>query len=82
VTVPRAWRRLLVSLVAAGVAIAVAGMVAGPIGYAAAAALSLLVVAWRHDNAAGTCLPLAMLVLITIGVMLFLFRLLIVIHPR
>jgi hypothetical protein len=69
-------------LVVAGAAIAVAGMAAGTIGNAAGAVLSLLVVAWRHDNAVGTCWPLAVLVLITIRVMLFLFRLLIVIHPH
>jgi hypothetical protein len=74
-------RRLAVSLGGAVLCVTLAGYVLGPRGLAAAAG-SLLVVAWRHDNDAGTCLPLALLFLLTIAVVLLLFFMLITVRPH
>jgi len=75
-------RRLAVSAVMAAALIALSGYFFGARGYAGAAAVSLLVVAWRHDNDAGFCFPLAMLFLIVIAVMLMLFFMLITVRPH
>ena len=62
--------------------IALSGYCFGARGYAGAAALSLLLIAWRHDNDAGYCFPLEMLFLIAIAVMLVLFFMLITVRPH
>jgi hypothetical protein len=71
--------RPLVSLASAAVIVAASSWVWGPRGLLAGMALGLLLIAWRHDNNVGVLLPLAILVIITIGVMLLLFNLLVLV---
>jgi len=78
----RAVARVATSLGAAGMAMTAAGMLAGLRGFAVCAALSLLWIAWRHDNEVGVCLPLAVLVLIVAGVLCLLIYLLMIAHPH
>ena len=58
------------------------GALFGPIGYLASATVSLLWIAWRHDNDLGAFLPLAMLVLIAVGVLALLIYLMLITHSR
>jgi hypothetical protein len=77
----KAVTRLIVSiLVCAGFIIASGALFAAR-GWAAGAAISLLWIAWRHDNEVGVCLPLAILILIVISVMCLLIYLMLVTHP-
>ena len=43
----------------------------GPLGFIGASAVAFLAVVWRHDNDLGTCLPLAVLFLIALGILAF-----------
>jgi len=75
-------RKLVTSLAAAAAFVAVAAWLFGPRGVAAGAALAFLGVVWRHDNHSGACLPLAVLLLIVLGVMVFLMVMLTIVAPR
>jgi hypothetical protein len=75
-------RRFVTSVAAAIAFVAVAAWLFGPRGAAAGAALAFLGVVWRHDNQSGACLPLAVLMLIVLGVMAFLMVMLVIVAPR
>ncbi len=70
--------RFLLSLAYAAAIVGGLSWAWGPRGLLAGLALALLLLAWRHDNNVGFLLPLAVLVIITIGVILLLFYLLII----
>jgi len=74
--------RIFASLAIAGILIFTAGALFGPKGWAAAGAISLLWIAWRHDNEVGVCLPLAILLLIVIAVLCLLIYLMLLTHMR
>ncbi|RYD64379.1 MAG: hypothetical protein EOP84_32790 [Verrucomicrobiaceae bacterium] len=59
---------------------AAAVLILGGPGYAIGFAGSVLLIAWRHDNNAGTFFPLAILVLIMLAVMFGLFYVLAMLH--
>lgn len=75
-------RRAAVSAAGAALLVGLPWLFAGTPAAAAGAALALLWVAWRHDNQLGACFPLAVLLLIVVGVMLMLFFMLIVVRPH
>lgn len=74
--------RVLVSAAVAAILIIAAGALLGARGWAAASAISLLWVAWRHDNEFGVLPILAILFLIVIAVMCLLIYLMRITHPR
>lgn len=74
--------RMLTSIAVAAGGTAIAGLVFGPIGGVAAAVAAILWAAWRHDNDLGTCLPLAVLVLLVIGMLALLMFLTAIDRPR
>ena len=65
-------QRWAVSIGTAIVVSFIAGRLFGPVGLVVAAVLSLLVIAGRHDNDLGTCLPLAVLFVIACGILVML----------
>jgi hypothetical protein len=69
-------QRRAISLVIAALLPVVAGRVFGLVGVATGGCVALLVVVARHDNDAGTCLPLAVLLLLSIAVLVLLVVLL------
>ena len=77
----RFWRRVGVPVLLCLSLTFLAGRLFGPIGLISASAASTLALAWRFDNALGTCLPLAVLVLIVVAVLALLMVLLAVTHP-
>jgi len=68
------------SLGTAAFCILVLGKIFGPLGFTVGAVGSFLGLAWRYDNQTGTCLPLAVLLLLVIGVMFLLIYLMVVTH--
>ena len=56
------------------------GLTFGPKGYAAGTIISILFLAWRHDNDVGVVLPLAMLFVIILLVMFLLIYLMMILH--
>jgi hypothetical protein len=66
-------------IVAAG-SIAAAAALSGSALAIAAALISLPAIAWRYDNRTGVFLPLAILLLIVVGVLAALLGLLAIIH--
>ena len=75
-------RRIIVSVVVCACVVLAAGYLFGPRGLAAASAIALLWLAWRHDNEVGVCLPLAVLFLIVIGVMCLLLYLMLIMNQH
>jgi hypothetical protein len=75
-------RRLAVSLAAAVAATAASAWLFGPRGLLAGGIAAFLWLAWRHDNRVGACLPIAVLLVIVLCVILVLFSLVLIIHPR
>lgn len=75
-------RRVLISIGVCAMLLPAAAYLFGPRGLLVAAAIALLWLAWRHDNEVGVCLPLAVLLLIVIGVMCLLLYLMLITHPR
>jgi hypothetical protein len=72
--------RVLISMVVSAIVLAAAAYLFGPRGFAAGSALTLLWLAWRHDNDVGVFVPLAVLFLIVVAVMGLLLYLLMISH--
>jgi hypothetical protein len=75
-------RRIVTSAAAALGLVLLLGWLFGPRGAAVGAAIAFLGLAWRHDNETGACLPLAVLLLLVLGVMFVLVYLLMLTAPR
>jgi len=75
-------RRIVTSAAAALGLVLMLGWLFGPRGAAAGAAIAVLGLAWRHDNETGACLPLAVLLLLVVGVMFVLLYMLILTAPH
>lgn len=73
-------KRWLVSIGLALLFTSLAGLIFGPLAALAAGAFSFLAVVARHDNRAGTCLPLAVLLVLILGVCVLLLALMAVTH--
>jgi hypothetical protein len=78
----KAVARLIISILVCAAFMAASGALFGARGWAAGAVISLLWIAWRHDNKVGVCLPLAILFLIVIAVMCLLIYLMLLTHMR
>jgi hypothetical protein len=75
-------RRIVTSAAAALAFVATLAWQFGPRGPAPGAAIAFLGLAWRHDNETGACLPLAVLLLIVLGVMLTVIYMLMLTAPH
>ncbi|HEY0311457.1 MAG TPA: hypothetical protein VGC56_03085 [Allosphingosinicella sp.] len=75
-------RKIVTSAAAALAFVAALAWLLGPRGAAAGAAIAFLGLAWRHDNQTGACLPLAILLLLVVGVMFVLLYMLILTAPH
>ena len=75
-------KRAAFSIVPPALAVAALALLFGPRGLAIGLAGAFLFLAWRYDNRTGTCLPLAILLLLVLGVLLLLIYLLLMMHGR
>ena len=73
-------RRWAESLGAALLLAFASGLLFGALGVIAALLVAMLVIAVRHDNDLGYCLPLAILVLLILGVLTLLLVLMSIAH--
>jgi hypothetical protein len=80
-TVPtKRWHRFLLASGISILAIAIATAAFGEGGFAVVSPIGLLATAWYSDDKLGTCLPLAVMFLVVVGVLMTLLGLLVVVH--
>ena len=77
---PFSARRILATLTVAIVMVAVAGLGFGPLGYAIGAVVAFLWAVARFDNQRGTCLPLAAIFVLVVGILMLLMALMAIVH--
>ena len=73
-------RRNFTTLTVAIVIVALAGLGFGPRGYAIGAVVAFLWAVARFDNQRGTCLPLAAIFVLVVGVLMLLMALMAIVH--
>jgi len=77
----KGWKkRAGVSLALFVSALLLAGALGGSVAFGAVLVPGLLVLAWWNDNDLGTCLPLAVLFLLALGVVVLVFALAVGMH--
>jgi hypothetical protein len=82
-TVPTTrWHRFLLASGVSILTIAVATFAFGAVGFAVAAPIGFLAIAWYGDDNLGTCLPLAVMFLVVVAVLMTVLGLLVVTRPR
>ena len=73
-------RRIFATLTVAILVVALAGLGFGPRGYAIGAVSAFLWVVARFDNHLGTCLPMAAILVLVVGILMLLIALMAIAH--
>ena len=73
-------RRIFATLTVAILVVALAGLGFGPRGYAIGAVSAFLWAVARFDNQLGTCLPMAAILVLVVGILMLLIALMAIAH--